>query len=103
MGTPLLGHGLGSTDVGSVSRESHEAAMKRIVILTAGWICVGLGMVGLFLPVLQGFLLIGCGLWLLSKESTFMRRVTDRMKEKYPTQHQRLLAWRSRLLGMFKK
>jgi uncharacterized membrane protein YbaN (DUF454 family) len=77
--------------------------MKRIVILTAGWICVGLGVVGLFLPVLQGFLLIGCGLWLLSKESTVMRRFSNRLKKRYPRQHERVLAWRSRFLALFKK
>jgi uncharacterized membrane protein YbaN (DUF454 family) len=77
--------------------------VKRIIILTAGWICVGLGIVGLFLPILQGVLLIGLGLWLLSKESTLMRRLTDRLKEKFPRQHQSLLAWRSRLAALFKR
>jgi uncharacterized membrane protein YbaN (DUF454 family) len=98
-----MGHGLESTDMGSVGRKPHKGAMKRIAILTVGWICLGLGMVGLFLPVLQGFLLIGFGLWLLSKESTLMKKFADRLKEKYPSQHQRLLAWRSRLQGIFKK
>ena len=77
--------------------------IKRVIILTAGWICIGLGIAGLFLPILQGVLLIGLGLWLLSKESTLMRRFADRMKEKFPRQHQRLLAWRSRLLALFKR
>jgi len=77
--------------------------MKRIVILTAGWICLGLGVVGLFLPVLQGFLLIGCGLWFLSRESTLMRGFSNRLKKRYPRQHERLLAWKSRLIALFKK
>jgi uncharacterized membrane protein YbaN (DUF454 family) len=77
--------------------------IKRIIILAAGWICIALGIAGLFLPILQGILLIGLGLWLLSKESTLMRRLTDRLAEKFPRQHQRLLAWKSRLLALFKR
>jgi uncharacterized membrane protein YbaN (DUF454 family) len=77
--------------------------MKRIVILAAGWICLALGIVGLFLPVLQGFLLVGIGLWLLSKESRTIREFTDRLAKRYPRQHQRLLAWKTRLLALFKR
>ena len=77
--------------------------IKRVIIVTAGWICLGLGVVGLFLPVLQGFLLIGLGLWLLSKESMLMRRLANRLKERYPKQHQRLLDWKARLLSLFKR
>jgi len=77
--------------------------MKRIVILTAGWICIGLGFMGLFLPFLQGLLLIGCGLFLLSKESEVMKRFGNRFKERYPEQYQRLLVWRTRLISRFKK
>lgn len=98
-----MGHGLESADMGRVGGKPHEGAMKRIAILTAGWICLGLGIVGLFLPVLQGFLLIGFGLWLLSKESILMKKFADRLNEKYPSQHQRLQAWKTRLIGIFKK
>ncbi len=77
--------------------------MKRIVILITGWICLGLGVVGLFLPVLQGWLLIGCGLLLLSKESEVMKRFSSLFQEKYPGQYQRLLVWKSRLVSFFKK
>ncbi|UCD72316.1 MAG: hypothetical protein JSW70_04800 [Syntrophobacterales bacterium] len=77
--------------------------MKRIMILVAGWICIWLGIMGLFLPILQGFLLIGFGLWLLSKESTVMRRFSNRLQKRYPKEHQRFLAWKSRLVTLFKK
>jgi uncharacterized membrane protein YbaN (DUF454 family) len=89
--------------MGSVGRKPHHGAVKRIAILTAGWICLGLGIVGFFLPVLQGFLLIGLGLWLLSKESRLMKKFADRLMEKYPTQHQKVQAWKSRILAIFKK
>jgi uncharacterized membrane protein YbaN (DUF454 family) len=77
--------------------------MKRIAILVVGWICVGLGIVGLFLPLLQGLLLVGFGLWLLSKESRTIRELTNRLKKRYPKQHQRLLAWKSQVLALFKR
>jgi uncharacterized membrane protein YbaN (DUF454 family) len=77
--------------------------MKRIAILVVGWVCVGLGIVGLFLPLLQGLLLVGFGLWLLSKESRTVRELTNRLKKRYPRQHQRLLAWKSRVLALFKR
>jgi len=89
--------------LGAFWERVRQHPVKRIIILTAGWICIVFGIVGLFLPVLQGFLLIGCGLWLLSKESKVMRRFADRLTKKYPNQHQRLLIWKGRLVALFKR
>ncbi len=52
----------------------------RIFRLVAGWTLLAVGVVGLFLPVLQGFLLIISGLALLSTESPWARRLLDRLK-----------------------
>ena len=52
----------------------------RIFRLVAGWTLVAVGVVGLFLPVLQGFLLIISGLAVLSTESPWARRLLDRLK-----------------------
>ena len=52
----------------------------RIFRLVAGWTLVVVGVVGLFLPVLQGFLLIISGLAVLSTESPWARRLLDRLK-----------------------
>jgi uncharacterized membrane protein YbaN (DUF454 family) len=38
----------------------------RVVVLTVGLLLVALGIIGLFLPFLQGFLLIGLGLSVMS-------------------------------------
>ena len=46
-----------------------RAALRRIGILTAGWLLVLLGIAGLALPFLQGILLILLGLLVLSRES----------------------------------
>lgn len=52
----------------------------RIFRLVAGWILVVVGVIGLFLPVLQGFLFIFSGLALLSTESPWARRLLTRLK-----------------------
>ena len=58
--------------------------LVRILTLTLGWLCIGLGIVGLFLPLLQGVLLILLGLYLLSRESVIARRWFDRLRARYP-------------------
>ena len=52
----------------------------RIFRLVAGWSLLVVGVVGLFLPVLQGFLLIISGLALLSTESPWAHRLLTRLK-----------------------
>ncbi|NOZ78592.1 MAG: hypothetical protein GXP48_05325 [Acidobacteria bacterium] len=46
-----------------------KSVFVRIVVLTFGWILVILGIAGLFLPILQGVLLIAAGLWVLRVEN----------------------------------
>jgi uncharacterized membrane protein YbaN (DUF454 family) len=78
----------------------YPAPKKQIVILTAGFMSLGLGVMGFILPILQGFLLIGFGLWLLPKESMAIKGLSNRLKSRYPRQHKCLLSWRSRLLTL---
>jgi uncharacterized membrane protein YbaN (DUF454 family) len=56
--------------------------MMRYLRLTLGWLLLAAGIVGLFLPLLQGFLLIGIGAAILSKESHRLKSVFDRIREK---------------------
>lgn len=58
--------------------------MKRFLILALGWIFVFLGVLGLFLPVLQGILFLLIGFILLSRESRWARRQLDKLKTRYP-------------------
>ena len=46
----------------------------RVARLIAGWTLVALGIVGLFLPILQGVALILAGLALLAPDVPFARR-----------------------------
>jgi hypothetical protein len=56
----------------------------RIAILAAGWFFLALGVLGLFLPVLQGWLFIGIGFVLLSREQEWARRALDRLCNRFP-------------------
>lgn len=53
----------------------------RIVRLALGGVCIGLGVVGLFLPFLQGILLLVVGLSLLSADSERARQYRDRLQD----------------------
>jgi len=44
------------------------AKVKRFLLILTGWAFVALGIVGLFLPVLQGILFLLIGLVILSAE-----------------------------------
>jgi hypothetical protein len=84
--------------VGQERNYPYPAPVKRIVILTAGFMSLGLGVMGFILPILQGFFLIGFRLWLLSKESMVIKGLSNRLKNRYSIQHKLLLGRRSRLL-----
>ena len=60
------------------------AQVRRIAILTLGWLFILLGIAGMFLPVLQGFLFLFVGLLLLSRESALARRLLDWLRRRYP-------------------
>jgi uncharacterized membrane protein YbaN (DUF454 family) len=76
---------------------------KRIGILIIGWIFIGLGILGLFLPVLQGILFIMIGLAILSSRSEMIRRFLKHLEERYPHQYERMAARKERIKHWFKK
>lgn len=53
---------------------------KRLVKIVFGFTLLGLGVIGLFLPVLQGWLFIALGLGLLAGEYVWARRLLHRVK-----------------------
>jgi uncharacterized protein len=58
--------------------------IKRYAVLTLGWLFVFLGILGLFLPILQGILFLTIGLILLSRESEWAAGKLDWLKTRYP-------------------
>ena len=61
-----------------------RSRLMRFVILASGWAFIVLGVLGLFLPILQGILFLAIGAYLLSLESPRTRRVIGRLRRRYP-------------------
>jgi len=76
---------------------------KTIGILVIGWFFVGLGVLGLFLPILQGILFIMIGLAILSSRSEMVKRWLKHLEEHHPHLHERMEKWRERIRNWFKK
>ncbi|HET6512032.1 MAG TPA: PGPGW domain-containing protein [Candidatus Kapabacteria bacterium] len=58
--------------------------MKRLLKLSAGWLFIILGILGLFLPFLQGFLFLLIGLFILAQELPWAARLLERLKQRFP-------------------
>jgi uncharacterized membrane protein YbaN (DUF454 family) len=76
---------------------------KKIGILIIGWFLIGLGIIGLFVPLLQGILFILIGLSILSSRSTLVRRFLKRIEERFPHHFERIEIWKEKIRNFFKK
>ena len=68
--------------------------MKRILKISLGILLILLGLIGLFLPILQGILFLLLGTLILSSESKRVRRLMALIRLRYPKQYEK-----SRQLG----
>jgi uncharacterized membrane protein YbaN (DUF454 family) len=64
---------------------------KRVAILTLAVMFILLGLIGLVLPFLQGFLFLAIGLLFLSFYSPKLRAWMDKYTVRYPRLHQAVL------------
>ena len=58
--------------------------MTRIAMLILGYGFLLLGVLGLFLPILQGFLFIFVGLIILSKYAPWAQKALDKIRQRWP-------------------
>jgi len=58
--------------------------MKRVAVLIVGWAFIGLGILGLFLPILQGVLFLLVGLVILSSEYVWAHHLLRKVRERFP-------------------
>src|SRR5574340_591656 len=58
--------------------------MKRVVRQAAGWFFLVLGVIGLFLPILQGALFILVGVIILARDVPFFHKVHIKLEARYP-------------------
>ena len=61
--------------------------IRRVVVLILGWTLIAIGVVGLFVPILQGILVIMLGLYVLSRESRVARGWLATLQRRYPKIH----------------
>jgi uncharacterized membrane protein YbaN (DUF454 family) len=76
---------------------------KKTAIVITGWIFIGLGILGLFLPILQGILFIMIGLAILSSRSKLVQRFLKHTEERYPHHHKRMELWKEKIRSLFKQ
>ena len=77
--------------------------LKEAGIFAVGWAFLFLGIVGLFLPILQGILFILIGLGILSSRSPTIQRLLKHLERRYPHHHDRIVGWRDRVMKWLKK
>ncbi|MGH6912903.1 MAG: PGPGW domain-containing protein [Geminicoccales bacterium] len=64
--------------------------MKVIVLQITGYGFLVLGVLGLFLPFLQGFLFILIGLLILAKHAAWAHNLLQRFRERHPKAVERI-------------
>jgi uncharacterized protein len=62
-----------------------NVAVKRISVVALGWAFILLGILGLFLPILQGVLFLVIGLVILSSEYVWAHRLLARLRARFPS------------------
>ena len=61
-----------------------RAKVRRWIKLFLGWAFVVLGVLGLFLPILQGVLFLAIGFSILAQEQPWAQRLMDRARHRWP-------------------
>ena len=61
-----------------------NARIKRVLVLIVGWGFILLGIVGLFLPILQGVLFLLIGLIILSSEYVWAHHLLAKLRQRFP-------------------
>ncbi len=61
-----------------------KAFFKRLAVQLAGWAFIVVGIIGLFLPILQGILFILIGLIILSTQYSWAHRLMVRIRARFP-------------------
>ena len=61
-----------------------QARVKKIMLLLLGWGFIVLGVIGLFLPILQGVLFLVVGLLILSSEYVWAHKLLQKIRTRFP-------------------
>jgi uncharacterized protein len=84
--------------------------VKSILMQILGYVFLVLGVLGMFLPFLQGFLFLFIGLLILAKYAPWAQRLLDHIEERYPKFGQvkdhaesAMERWGQRIAGWFRR
>lgn len=58
--------------------------MKTVLLLTAGWLCIVVGALGLVLPFVPGTVLLVAGMMILAQRYSWARELLARARKKFP-------------------
>ena len=58
--------------------------VKKALALVAGWAFIVLGVIGLFLPIMQGVLFLMIGLTILSSEYVWAHHLLTKIRQRFP-------------------
>jgi len=61
-----------------------SARIKQVAVLVVGWGFLVLGVLGLFLPFLQGILFLLIGLIILSSEYVWAHHLLNKVRQRFP-------------------
>jgi uncharacterized protein len=61
-----------------------KGRLKRIGVIVVGWAFIALGVLGLFLPILQGVLFLLIGLLILSTEYVWAHNLLHKLRARFP-------------------
>lgn len=64
--------------------DSVQTKAKKIALLLFGWGFILVGIIGLFLPILQGVLFLLIGLLILSSEYVWAHRLLLKIRNRFP-------------------
>ena len=73
---------------------------RHYLLLGLGWVFIVLGILGLFLPILQGILFLAIGLVILSRRSPRVRLLVRRLAKRYPAFGRGLVEARARAASL---
>lgn len=74
-----------------------RAYWKNLVRQIAGWAFIVLGILGLFLPLLQGILFLALGIYLLSPHIPLFHRIQQRLYARHPRLKKHVRRMRARM------
>jgi uncharacterized membrane protein YbaN (DUF454 family) len=79
-----------------------KQTMKRVLRHVFGWFFIVLGIIGCFLPILQGILFIIVGVSILAPEIPLFHRVMVRLKDRYPEVFEKAHRLKQRFFELWK-